>query len=188
MSDFIKTLDDLDGGLTADIHYDQDTEMPYAGDEGVHIVVLSRKYPDPAKGALGTDAASVERWRKENDAEWYSVPLWAYDHSGIVFRVGAQNPFTVDVDWDTARAGVIALKRSEWGDGAEGDDKLFEYAQGVAETYSHWANGECFGYVLKDEDGEEIDSCWGFIGMDHVEEEARSSAKNHAPEPAPATP
>jgi hypothetical protein len=187
MSDFVKTLDDLDGGFTAEIHYDQDTEMPYAEDEGVHIVVLSRKYSDPAKGALGSDGASVERWRKENNAEWYSVPLWAYDHSGIVFRVGVQNPFTVDVEWDTARAGIIALKRSEWGNGAESDEKLFEYAGNIAETYSEWANGECYGYILKGEDGEEIDACWGFVGMDLVEEEARSAAKNHAPEAASAT-
>jgi hypothetical protein len=188
MSNIVKTLDDLDGGFTAEIHYDQDVDMPYSDDEGVHIVVLSRKYNDPAKGALGSDGASVERWRVDNNAEWYSIPLWAYDHSGIAFRVGAQNPFTVDVEWDTARAGIIALKRSEWGNGAESDEKLFEYASNVATEYSEWANGECFGYILKDEQGDEVDACWGFVGMDSVEEEARASARNHSPEDATVAP
>lgn len=185
MSDFVTKLDDLDGGFTAEIHYDQDTEMPYAGDEGLHIVVLHGRYIDPSKGAIGSDPKAVQKWCDENDSDWYTVPLWMYDHSGTVYRVGGENPF--HCPWDSGRVGIIALKRSEWGSEGVTEEKLFEYAQGVAETYSQWANGECFGYILKDEDGEEIDSCWGFIGMDHVEEEARSSAKNHAPEPAPAT-
>jgi hypothetical protein len=183
MSNLVKTIDDIDGGLTAEIRLDGDTREPYADDDAVHIVVLSHKYSDPSNGAVGSDPAAVEQWRKDNEAEWYTVPLWAYVHSGIIYRVGAQNPFKVDVEWDTARAGIIALKRSEWGNGAESDEVLFGYAEGVAQTYSEWLNGECYGYIVKDDDGEVIDSCWGFIGdegLDRAEAEARAAAANHA--------
>ncbi|NTF17380.1 hypothetical protein G6L37_02990 [Agrobacterium rubi] len=184
--DFVTKLKDIDGGLTASIHYDQDTEMPYGGDEAVHIVILSGKYDDPSKGALGKDPKTVEKWRKDNSDEWYSVPLWAYVHSGSIWQVAAENPFSCP--FDSARAGIIALKRSEWGNGAESDEKMFEFAKGVASTYTEWANGECYGYVIKNEDGDEVDACWGFIGMDAVEAEARSAASNLARTPAVATP
>lgn len=46
-----------------------------------------------------------------------------------------------------------------------------------AETYRAWADGECVGYITKDEDGEEIDACWGF----YSEEDAISSAKENLP-------
>lgn len=179
MSNLAETLNDLEGGFTADIIYDGDADRPYSDDEAVHIVILHRRYMDPAKGALGRDPEAVEEWREQNKDEWYTVPLWMYDHSGTAYQVAAQNPF--HCPWDSGRAGIIALKRSEWGNGSETDEKLFEYAQGVAETYSQWANGECFGYILKDADGEEVDSCWGFIGRDSVIEEVRAEAKNRAP-------
>lgn len=35
----------------------------------------------------------------------------------------------------------------------------------VAE-YSQWCTGNVYGFRVVDEDGEEIDSCWGFIGED----------------------
>lgn len=42
------------------------------------------------------------------------------------------------------------------------------YASLKAEVgeYSQWATGNVYGYRVVDEDGEEQDSCWGFIGED----------------------
>lgn len=173
-SDYVDTLDDIEGGLTATIHYDHDTSRPFDDDEAVHIVVLHKRYKDPAEGSLGDTPKDVQGWCDRNAGEWYSVPLWMYDHSGTVYRVAAENPF--HCPWDSGRVGIVALKRSDWGEGSESDDKMFEYAQNVASEYSDWANGQCFGYVIKNEDGEELDSCWGFIGRDAVDAEARSSA------------
>ena len=31
-------------------------------------------------------------------------------------------------------------------------------------AYDDYLTGNCFGYVVERSDGEEIDSCWGFIG------------------------
>ncbi len=43
--------------------------------------------------------------------------------------------------------------------------KVEELRQEVS-TYDDYLTGNCFGYVLETRDGEEVDSCWGFIG-DH---------------------
>lgn len=44
-------------------------------------------------------------------------------------------------------------------------------------TYNQWASGEVYGYVIEDERGEHVDSCWGFYGDDHVTESAKESAE-----------
>ena len=54
----------------------------------------------------------------------------------------------------------------------------YEMAKQCCETYTEWANGECYGYVveLRDENGTVIeeDSCWGYIGQKWAEQEMQS--------------
>jgi len=165
---------ELENGRKIRFEHDQDCEAPFdvKYDSGTRIVVLHRRYVDPSKGECGTDPDEVEAWTKKNKAKWYIIPLWMYDHSGTAYRVGQNNPF--NCPWDSGRVGIIALKRSEWGPKSE--EEYFKAAQSVAETYSDWANGNCYGYIIEDEEGEELDACWGFIGMEHVEESARHAA------------
>ncbi len=45
------------------------------------------------------------------------------------------------------------------------------------ETLSAWCQGEVYGYVVTDDQGEEVDSCWGFVGEDsYAMEEGRAIA------------
>ena len=162
-------------GLTARIYHDFDVENPFGCDGALRIVILHRRYIDPSDGACGNDPDEVAAWERENAAEWFTIPLFLYDHSGTVYRVGQSNPF--HCPWDLGRVGIIALKRADWGNGAETDDKLTEYAAAIADEYTSWANGECYGYVLCDAAGQEIESCWGFIGMETVRKEATAAAE-----------
>lgn len=41
--------------------------------------------------------------------------------------------------------------------------------------YTQWCNGECYGFMLQDSEGEHLDSCWGFIGTDVLFDAARDS-------------
>lgn len=164
-------------GFSARIYHDQDVEQPFEDDDAVRIVVLHRRYIDPSKGACGRDPDEVAEWERENAPDWFTIKLFLYDHSGTAYRVGHSNPF--HCPWDSGRVGIIALKRSEWGKGKVSDDTLADYAQRIAEHYSEWANGQCFGYVLEDSSGNELDSCWGFIGMESVEQEAQAAAAHY---------
>jgi hypothetical protein len=166
-------------GLVGSIYHDTDVEQPYEADDGVRIVVLHRRYIDPSRGACGTTPDELAGWERENEADWFIIPLFMYDHSGTMYRVGRTNPFSCP--WDSGRVGIIALKRSEWGNGAESGDTLFVYAESIAYRYTSWANGECYGYILKDSSGSELLSCWGFIGMDAAEQELKAFAGRYAP-------
>lgn len=49
--------------------------------------------------------------------------------------------------------------------------------KGEMETYEQWAEGDVYGFIVRDADGEQVESCWGFYGFDDVREEAKSAAE-----------
>jgi hypothetical protein len=55
-----------------------------------------------------------------------------------------------------------------------------EQAQGILETYKQWARGEVYGFVLTDEWGEDVDSCWGFYDVESIAEQVRQHVTDEA--------
>lgn len=106
--------------------------------------------------------------------------LYLYDHSGLSIRCGRSFGDIDSGGWDSGWVGFIYahhnLADKEFG----GDiKKLQECLRSEVETYDDYLTGNCYGYVIKDEDGEEIEdgSCWGFLGDEkYCIEEAKSAA------------
>lgn len=44
------------------------------------------------------------------------------------------------------------------------------------DTFSCWRAGDCWGFVITDEHGTELDSCWGYYGLDDCKQQARERA------------
>jgi len=116
--------------------------------------------------------------------------LYLYDHSGITMRCGSFND-----PWDSGPVGYIYCSlekaRENWMAPEATWDTLVkhssgkqvtlrEYTQqlleGEVETYASYLEGDVYGYVVEDEDGEHVDSCWGFFGYDYCIEEAKQAA------------
>lgn len=155
---------------TFELWNDQDAELPLTYDSEVRMVVLHRRYMDPSEGACGADPSAVAHWEKRNARSWHIVPLWLYDRSGTVYRSAEQNPFSCR--WDSGRVGIIAMRRRA----IKGNtpEQVQAMLDSVCDTYTSWANGECYGYDVKGAAGEVIDSCGGFISHDVAEQAARS--------------
>ena len=90
-------------------------------------------------------------------------PVYKYEHGGIVFRVGSQfgfdysnNGFYIVTE---ATQKLVGTKK-----------KKFSYADFKAELeeYTKWCNGEVYGYMLYDDKGEMVDSCWGFYDIEDI--------------------
>jgi hypothetical protein len=165
---------DYGHGITGRIELDEGgTESPISGDDAVKIAALHRRYINP-NPECGTDVEELDEWARENAGEWEAFALFMYDHSGTIYKPsrGGSSPFSCP--WDSGRVGFIFLKRSEF----SGD--LFDAATQICETYTAWANGEIYGYVLEDDDGEHLDSCWGYIGeRDYCESEMDEAATRY---------
>lgn len=62
-------------------------------------------------------------------------------------------------------------------------ERAAECLKGEVETYGQWASGDVFGYVIEDENGETLDSCWGFYGLEYAIGEAKTAAEYVASQP-----
>lgn len=100
--------------------------------------------------------------------------LFLYDHSGITIRMGR-----FSCSWDSGPVGYVVVDRvraaEEWG--TKTDDEYIELMKGEVEVYDQYLTGDVWGYVIEDEHGEEVDSCWGFYGYENCKEQARSQAE-----------
>lgn len=122
---------------------------------------------------------------KEYGRDCIMLPIYIYDHSGITIRT---TPFSCR--WDSGRVGTIVVSRKkareEYGMKRitkANLEKVEKYLEGEVETYDQYLTGDVYGYqITKDEDGEEVDSCWGFFGMDYIKEEVQSILKHYQDE------
>jgi len=105
------------------------------------------------------------------------LPVYLYDHSGL-----AMNTTGFHCPWDSGQVGFIYATlediRREYGVSrvsAKRRAQVGDHLRQEIATYSDYLGGCAYGYVIE-RDGEEVDSCWGFIGDygGYCLEEARS--------------
>lgn len=164
-------------GLTVKIYSDDDRESPREWDNAGTMVCFHRRYTLGDKHSFADPDAFMEWW-KENGKGGVILPLYLYDHSGLSMSTGA-----FSCPWDSGQVGYIYATREtivkEWG-ARRRRKKVEDYLRGEVETYDQYLTGDVYGYAVESPDGDTLDSCWGFYGMEHVKEEAESMAKYHA--------
>lgn len=96
------------------------------------------------------------------------LPLYLYDHSGVTIST---SPFSNR--WDSGQVGFILVSKetalAEFGGKivtAKLKQKLEKILEGEVETYAQFLEGDVYGFCIEDEDGNHIDSCYGFYGSD----------------------
>ena len=111
-----------------------------------------------------------------------------YDHSGITI---SSSPFSCS--WDSGQIGfalitkkqaleacmvkTITKKTKKWAK---------KYLDASIKEYDSYLQGESYGYIIEDEDDNELESYWGFGGdIDYVEKEATEAAKAIKVSPKP---
>lgn len=108
------------------------------------------------------------------------IPLYLYDHSGITMSCA---PFSCP--WDSGQVGYIycSIEKARECfllDDSAGWNTVVKYADESitlreaternlrceVKVYDQYLTGDVYGLVIEDDDGEHIDSCWGFYGDD----------------------
>lgn len=99
-------------------------------------------------------------------------PLSYFEHGlcqWSVMNEGMQCP------WDSVGLAGVAVWNGKPSDiGAKTCDDRKKDLRRFLQTYSDWCNGLCYGFSVIDDNGETVDSCGGFIGIDEAVEYARS--------------
>ncbi len=170
-------------GLTVRILYDEDGPNPRKEfDQAAHMVCFHSRYNLGDDHGLNIQEARdlADKVRKEGGIE---LPLYLYDHSGITMSTSR-----FSCSWDSGQVGFIYMTkddiRKNWGV-KRVTKKLLEQAKDLmvseVKEYDYHLTGQCYGYIVETPEGEQLDSCWGFLGdIDYVIGEAAASAKNEA--------
>ena len=143
--------------LKITIGYDQDCESPSEYDGWTPHSFSPRhinfKHPDDLPDLT------------EKLEKGLAFVLSYYEHGRCLwFRGGTSTPPGVEFQWDGTRtAGVLIWDEDEVNLGGRTYEERAKDADAFLETYTAWANGDCYYYVIEDLD-EVIDSCGGFIG------------------------
>tara|TARA_S200002703_G_scaffold159715_1_gene174273 strand:- start:1833 stop:2399 length:567 start_codon:yes stop_codon:yes gene_type:complete len=160
----------------ADIHIDNDCTSPrdayWSDNFGTLIAFHSRM-----------NLSDDDTWNKEelldhiNRDDVFALPVYIYEHSGVALSTSE-----FMCKWDSGQVGYIFVSHEdiikEYGElDLKKTEKLLDTE---IETYSKYLNGECYGYQIYDKADKDccpdsIDDCWGYIGLEHIEEEVKSS-------------
>lgn len=134
---------------------------------------------------------SIPEFQEAIESVAVVLPLYLYDHSGITMSTGG-----FSCPWDSGLVGVIYVShkriRDEYGETSDDSiDKATKNLEGEVRTYAQYLEGDIWGYMIEDDEGEHIDSCFGFYGsnvedngmLDHIDEKYHTLAKEFTLQP-----
>lgn len=121
---------------------------------------------------------SPEEWRAEHDNKHFLVlPVYLYDHSILSISTHSFVGRAQHAEWDSGQVGYIYVShadiRKEYG--RLNIRKATTLLQAEIETYDDYLTGNVWGYIVEDENGNHVESCWGFYGN-----EGRAEAEREA--------
>ena len=186
----------LHEGLTVNIYLDETAESPRTWDNLGKLILFGR-YGYQEVNELDKQYRTTEYsgWDEFADAILADypgaeiLPVYRYEHSGVMYNtVGFSDP------WDSCQVGFIVCPResilkefSAKRVTANLRGKVREVLAAEVATYSSWAYGDVYGYIITDSTGNSFDhnlydSCWGFYGIGAVKDAANEAAEAIAPE------
>ncbi len=150
------------------IKQDMDAQNPQDdGDTGLFLVANHRDFyvREPGEKAIPRDAFElIKKYRKSH----WIFTIEAYIHSGVVLAFSSQGNFP-DRRWDVSQVGFIFAAKNEW----RLSKSAKKVAAGYLETWNQYLSGDVWGYVIEDDEGNALESCWGFYGREYAEEQAK---------------
>lgn len=175
----------IHNGYTVKIIQDEDPESPREWDNAATLVCFHKRYQlgDADHGYQSSDYNGWDELRAaiERDHKPVAIlPLGLIDHSGISMFVGSgAHPFDYG-GWDSGQVGFAFVSRAkalaEWGKGNRVTKHVREMAdkclRSEVETYDQYLRGDVYGFVVEAPDGDHVDSCLGFYGLEYCKAEA----------------
>jgi hypothetical protein len=179
-------------GLTVKIYYDLEPESPREWDNLGLMVAFHSKYNlgDKDHGYTAEELRHLIGHRLKGDPI-IALPLYLYDHGGVSMSTGSFVGRAHHAEWDSGQVGYIFVTKEKVREeysvkriSPKLYDKVLEVLKGEVSTYDDYLRGDVYGYVVEDQAGERLDSCWGFYGFEYCMQEAKSMADWHAEEQA----
>lgn len=161
------------GRFTVEIIPDYDAESPGDSEDKDGAFVVANHRDFAPRNPLNIRPADVRGDGDEDEgsgyaADYWIFPLFAYIHGGVSLSLGSFR-----CPWDSGQIGYLLLARSTWGN----EPAAQAAAESTVAAWNQYLSGDVYGYRVLDEDGDCLDSCWGFYGQDDAESEGRAAAE-----------
>lgn len=154
-------------GYTITIEYDHDPLSPRTDYDNLGTMMCCHR--NYSLGDVQSNGDEIrEKIKDIEDKGGVWLPLYLYDHSGITMNTSG-----FSCQWDSGMVGIIYVEREKI---------LKEYSckrvskklreivinvlKGEVEIYDYYIRGEVYGFTIEDENGNNVDSGWGFFGGD----------------------
>ena len=113
---------------------------------------------------------------RDNENNLIIMPVYAYIHSGVALSLERGGQF--NDPWDSGQIGVIYCTKEEAAEnfGKNYSERLLKCFKAIIEEWDGYLSGNVYGYTVE-RNGEDVDSCWGFIG---TPQEVMKTAKESA--------
>lgn len=177
----------LEDGRVIQFHTDEDPFNPRE-DDNLAVIVGS---PDGARNYGFFDRATeddeaealrrggfplLRRYLRRFSDVAYLAPLGMLDHSGVHIWVGGGSHWSDAQGWDSGTCGYAYITNK--GAAELGPDYTpAQCIEDEVKTLDQYLRGDVYGFIIKDEDGEHLDSCWGHFGFEYVKEAALEAAE-----------
>jgi hypothetical protein len=174
-------------GYTVQIMADDDAPNPRKEfDQLATFVCFHRRYDLGDDHEYSTDDFSgwqeLYNWIVKDHKPAAIIPVGLIDHSGISMYAGSTNHWCDPGGWDSGQVGFAFMSKEaalkEYG-GKRLTKKVRDLAEKCIRTemeeYDSYLRGDVWGYTIETPDGDHVDSCWGFFGLNYCIEEAKRS-------------
>ena len=156
-------------GMTIRMCYDLNADSPREWDN-VGMIYSNHKYYNPDGHKIDEiENEDGELVSGELDRMFIWLPIYYYEHGGL--SVNTRRDYPYNDRWDSGLFGIIAVEkdrlRKEYGWGAitkKRKEQILRILEGEIEIFDSYCKGDVYGFVVEDEEGEQIDSCYGYYG------------------------
>ena len=170
-------------GFNIKIVYDCDGESPRAWDNLGTIYSNSRNYDPDGHSIEEIIDSETGKLDKEFVKNHIMLDIYAYEHSGITISTGRGGQFSDP--WDSGLFGIIAVSKKdaikEFGKKIctkKVRERALKCLSGEVKTLDMWYTGDVYGFQIEDENGDIVDSCYGYFGSQSIDTDMMPECKS----------
>jgi hypothetical protein len=177
-------------GKVVRIFPDEIAESPRSDTNLGIMALFHNRYTFPNEADIKADDfggwQEMEKYLVKEKKAVIILPVYLYEHSGLYFKIGSWHGLLPQghAEFDSGQVGFIYATQKqldEWYGKISQKEKLKkaeEDFKAEVDTYTQYSNGDIYGFKITDvRTGKDLDSCWGFYGIDEAKEGAKENIK-----------
>jgi hypothetical protein len=157
------------------LRIEQDTDAMSPSDlegDGLFLIGSHREFYVLPPGMKRNERFDVKDEIDARKSTHHIFMLEAYIHSGVVLALAGEGNFP-DRQWDVSLLGAVFASKKEWYTKA----KARKAVESKVKEWNEYLSGDVWGCIVEDDEGNHVDSCWGFYGHEYAKQEGQRMLK-----------